>query len=391
MLETVVREPTGTGPLDGVRVAVKEIVALGGHPLTANTTVQLPGRWSRPDTDAPIVARLRSAGASVAGTTTTHEFAWGITGWERGRTVENPHQPGRVAGGSSGGSAVAVATGEVELAIGTDTAGSVRIPAAWCRVLGWKMSDGLVSMEGILPLAPGLDHPGLLAADPGILQRAALALGADPVATPLRARWTASVPGTPTDPRATTLVHRAVDALASAGHDRAGELTGLPDAGELMACFTVVQNAAALHAHRDLIGTWPSQRDRYPASIIERLEAAEGRTSVQVEGARRAQMELRKLLGQLTEDTVLVLPATGCGPPLISEPNVARIQGQPFDLRSVVLPNTVPANLAGLPAVTVPAPMDGEGFGVQLLGPAGSDHTLIELAGHVMAALGPPA
>lgn len=388
MLESVVRPPTGSGPLDGVQVGVKEIVAISGHRLTANTPVELPQRWGSPDTDAAIVARLRSAGATIAGTTTTHEFAWGITCWERGRTVENPRRPGRVAGGSSGGSAEAVATGAVELAIGTDTAGSVRIPAAWCSVLGWKMTDGLVSMDGILPLAPGLDHPGLLAADSAVLARAAHAFGAGGP-TALQVRPVDGVPGAATDPRALEIVGWAVDTLARAGHHRGATIGDFPDAGDLMACFTVVQNAAALHAHRDLIGTWPDQRDRYPPSIVERLEAAERRTAVQVDGAERARAGLRDRLNRLTDGTVVVLPATGCPPPLITEPDIARAAGRGFDLRSVVLPNTVPANLAGLPAITVPVPLGDEGFGVQLLGPAGSDSTLIELAAVIMA--GTPA
>lgn len=386
MFEPVVRPPTGRGSLDGVRVAVKEIVAIGGHQLTANTPVELPTTWSRPRQDAPVVAHLRAAGATIVGTTTSHEFAWGITGWERGRTVVNPFQPGRVAGGSSGGSAVAVATGAADLGIGTDTAGSVRIPAAWCQVLGWKTTDGLVPMDGILPLAPGLDHPGLLAADPVLLRRAARVLGAPAARDPLPVQVLERVPGAATDTRATGLVRRIVGVLGDAGHDAIGAVDDFPDAEELMACFTVVQNDAALRAHRDLIGTWPSQRTRYPVSIVERLEAAEGRTVEQVDNAQRARALLTTRLAELTRRGVVVLPATGCPPPATAEPDVALVNGAAHGLRSVVLPNTVPANLAGLPALTVPAAIDGEAFGVQLLGPAGSDLVLIELAEQILMA-----
>ncbi len=387
MLEAVVRQPTGHGPLDDIRVAVKEIAGIGGHELTANTPVRLPASWSRPDDDCPIVARLRAAGATIVGTTTTHEFAWGITCWERGRTVVNPRQPGRVAGGSSGGSAVAVATGAADLGIGTDTAGSVRIPAAWCQVLGWKMTDGLVPMDGILPLAPGLDHTGLLATDPYVLGRAARCLGARTVEIPPGVQWLHRVPGSSIDRRASELVHRAVEILVDAGHDPIGEVTGFPSADELMACFTIVQNAAALHAHRDLIGSWPAQRNRYPESIAARLDTAEGRTATQIDTARRARIELTTRLGELVRYGVIVLPATGCPPPRTTAPEVAQVHDAGIDLRSVVLPNTVPANLSGLPALAVPAAVDGEGFGVQLLGPAGSDLILIELAEVLVGAL----
>ncbi len=382
MLEHVQRAPTGSGPLDGLKVAVKELVAIGGHALSANTPVPLPTHWADPVTDADIVAVLRAAGATVVGTTTTHEFAWGITSYDRGRRVENPRLTGRIAGGSSGGSAEAVALGQCDLAIGTDTAGSVRIPAAWCHVVGWKFTEGLVPMGGILPLAPGLDHPGLLAAEATTLLRAADALG---TGNPSDDHDLLVLgPLVDSDPRAATIVHRAADLLAIEGH-RVTECVGFPSADELMACFAVVQGEAALRAHRDAIGTWPDHRDLYAPYITERMTIAEQRSAEELAEARHRHADLRHHLTEMTQHGIVVLPATGCGPPTTAAPDYAPATDR--DLRSVVLPHTVPANLAGLPAVTVPFSAEGEEFGVQLLGPPGSDRTLLRMAGKIMSTL----
>ncbi len=297
MLEHVQRAPTGSGSLDDLTVAVKELIAIGGHALSANTPVPLPTHWADPVADAAIVAVLRAAGATVVGTTTTHEFAWGITTYDRGRRIVNPGLPGRIAGGSSGGSAEAVALGQCDLAIGTDTAGSVRIPAAWCHVVGWKFSEGLAPMDGILPLAPGLDHPGLLAAEAHTLLRAADALGAGNPSDDHDLLRLGSL--VDSDPRAGAIVGTAADLLAVEGH-RVVECVGFPPADELMACFAVVQGESALRAHRDVIGTWPAHRDLYPPYIIERMTIAEQRSDEELTDARHRHADLRHRLTEIT-------------------------------------------------------------------------------------------
>ncbi len=112
-----------------------------------------------PAVSADAVRLIEAAGFAVAGKTNLHEFAYGISSQnEHYGTVPNPVAPGRLAGGSSGGSAAAIAAGDVELALGTDSAGSIRIPAAWCGIVGFKPTHGLVSVEGCFPLAPTLRH-----------------------------------------------------------------------------------------------------------------------------------------------------------------------------------------------------------------------------------------
>jgi aspartyl-tRNA(Asn)/glutamyl-tRNA(Gln) amidotransferase subunit A len=148
------------GPLSGVPIAVKDNYDVAGVSSTMGLAAALA---DAPSTDAEAVARLRGAGAIVIGTTAMDQLAWSMNGTAPERPeLENPAAPGRVTGGSSGGSAAAVAAGIVPVALGSDTAGSVRLPAAWCGVLGFKPTRGLVSLRGVTPLAPSLDTAGVL-------------------------------------------------------------------------------------------------------------------------------------------------------------------------------------------------------------------------------------
>src|SRR5919108_4361136 len=129
-----------------------------------------------PAADAAAVRRVRDAGGIMLGKTQTHEFAWGVASAnERMGTSRNPWRPGRISGGSSGGSAVALAARLVPLAIGSDTGGSIRVPSAFCGTVGFKPTYGRISTEGVWPLAPSLDHAGAMARRP---RDAALLLGA---------------------------------------------------------------------------------------------------------------------------------------------------------------------------------------------------------------------
>ncbi|MBF8193442.1 amidase, partial [Nonomuraea sp. K274] len=151
------------GPLHGVPVAVKDLIMVAGLPSTMGSRHFAD---YVPEVDAWCVARLRRAGAVIVGKTTTHEFAYGPTG-DRSAAgpSRNPWDPARMSGGSSGGSAVAVAAGMVPLALGTDTGGSVRIPAALCGVAGFKPAYEAIPADGVFPLSRSLDHVGVLAGD----------------------------------------------------------------------------------------------------------------------------------------------------------------------------------------------------------------------------------
>lgn len=157
------------GVLSGRTFAVKDTIDAFGFPTTAGT----PGLAAHlPAVSAPVVARLEGAGARLVGKTAMDELSVGVSG-SNAHTgpVRNPIDPARSAGGSSGGSAVAVARGEVDFALGTDTGGSVRLPAAHCGVFGFRPSTGRYPTAGILGLSPALDTPGIFGADPGMIAR----------------------------------------------------------------------------------------------------------------------------------------------------------------------------------------------------------------------------
>ena len=370
------RSPTG-GPLDGVPVAVKDLYDVAGQVTRAGSRVPADRPAVR---DATAVARLREAGAVVLGRTRTHEFAWGLTTWHPldGGT-RNPWHTGRTAGGSSGGSAAAVAAGVVPLALGTDTGCSIRLPAAWCGLVGHKPTHGTVPLDGVVPLAPSLDAGGALVRTVADARLALEVLSgrALPEAEPGRVRVGRVRSGGAAD--------GAVD-------DVAGRLGGdvldvaLPMADRLVRLYAVVQGAEAVAVHRDA-GWWPDGAERYGADVRYRVEASERMEPAVVAAAAGERADLRAAVTALLDDVdVLVLPVATSGPSRTEAPDDR--PGGAGPLRDAVLPWTVLANLCGLPACAVPAGVDGDGLpvGVQLVGRPGEDALVLALAARVEAA-----
>ncbi|MFO6420845.1 amidase [Hylemonella sp. W303a] len=173
------REPTRHGRLDGVRLAVKDLIDVGGA-RTGGGNPDWASAQSEARADAPCVAALRAAGARVVGKTVTDELAFSLEGENAFfGTPVHPLNPERLPGGSSSGSAVAVAWGEADLALGTDTGGSVRVPAAFCGLHAFRPSHGRISLEGVLPFAPSLDTVGWFARDATLLRDAGQVLLGD--------------------------------------------------------------------------------------------------------------------------------------------------------------------------------------------------------------------
>lgn len=186
-----VRPPTGRGTLDGVRLAVKDLVDVEGA-VTGGGNPDWAAGQPAATQDAPAVAALRAAGAEVVGKTVTDELAFSLEGANAFHgTPRNPRAMQRLPGGSSSGSAVAVAAGLADIALGTDTGGSVRVPASFCGVWGMRPTHGRIALDGVLPFAPGFDTVGWFARDADLLARAGAALlGGGPVdkRPPLRLR-----------------------------------------------------------------------------------------------------------------------------------------------------------------------------------------------------------
>lgn len=334
-----------SGPLAGVPVLIKELIEVEGWPFTCGSDV-FADRVG--EADAEIVARLRAAGAVVIGLTYTHEFAYGCTGAANRRGVcRNPRDRTRMAGGSSSGSAAAVAAGIVPLAVGTDTAGSVRIPAALCGVVGVKPAFGTLPTRGVFPLAPSLDHVGVLA---GNVEDAAYAVrvlgrmvgGREPITPRL------AVPAQSQEcaPEVAEAFARATEFVT--------EKVWLPDAEEALTDLQGPE-AAAVHA-----GIFPEKADDYQAETRALLEAAR-----QVPGWRYVRaLERRKEIVRAAEEALkevdaVVMPTVPILAPLLEEPGV----------RPMLLRNTRFASLTGLAAVSLPMPVEGPlPAGLQIVG-----------------------
>jgi aspartyl-tRNA(Asn)/glutamyl-tRNA(Gln) amidotransferase subunit A len=375
-------------PLEGLPFAAKDIfdtadVATGYGSKMFSEHV--------PQTDAQAVADLRGAGAILVGKTTTHEFAWGITSVNPAvGTPRNPVDPRRVAGGSSGGSAVALASRQVPFALGTDTGGSVRIPSSFCGTAGFKPTFQSVSRDGVWPLAASLDHVGAMGRTVGDLAPWLTELGAPMSRPELEAVRVGVCPD----------LHRVT--LASdlqAVFDNAVELVGgvcrsirevaFPEADRIHPTFTTIQGAEAVISHRRA-GLFPGRAAEYGTDVRARLQDASTITLEQYADATAARLTLDHRCAALFDQVDLVITAITAVPPsLIEDPDEVDHLGRRMALRDCVLPYTVPQDLFGLPACAVPAGRDASGLpvGVQLWGPRGSDNLVLQSAAALETAL----
>ena len=364
------------GPLSGRPVAVKDIIAVRGLPTRCGS----PATDDTPAAaDAPLVARLRAAGAEVFATAQCLEFAAGFANPRVGDT-RNPRDPSRTSGGSSGGSAALVAAGVCDLAIGTDTGGSIRIPAAYCGVVGLKPTYGLVPVAGVFPLSPSLDHAGTLTATAADAIALLSAIAAPAATGP---RPPAPVRGAPVlgvlsaqlaDPSVTPEVggalRSALDRLAAAGwelREVSAPWLDEPQRWEHALAVIVAKEAAATHAGRDT--------SEYAEGTRALLAFGAAVTAEQYAAAQSARDEL-----------TAAVSATLAGVDALAGPTVgfcAPEQDPPFGVGDDNAEGrfTGPYNLTGHPAVSVPVPAPGLPVGLQLAAPHGGDVAVLELAG----------
>lgn len=341
-----------------------------------------------PNRDAEALRRARAAGAILVGKTQTHEFAWGITSVnERMGTAHNPWGLERVSGGSSGGSAVALAADELPLTLGSDTGGSIRIPAAFCGVVGLKPTFGRISGARAWPLARSLDHPGPMGRTPAdaALLLAVLA-GVDPDDPATEDVPLGDVLGEPRRGASGLtvgicpdlhIVGLAADVLAVFDATiRALEHAGarvaevpLPEAPLVYPAFGVIQRAEALDTHRRA-GLFPGRRGEYGMDVLRRLEAATEVTIEEYLAASADRQRVRAGFARLFDACDVLLTPVSAGSPLpIGDETVER-HGVELTFRELVMTYTTPQDLVGLPACTVRAGFDALGLpvGVQFTG-----------------------
>jgi amidase len=359
----------------GLRVGVKDLIDMAGVPTTAGCRVL--ARGAEPATaDAACLRGLRLAEqegrASIVGKTNLHELAFGVTGinpWYG--TPPNPLGDGLVPGGSSSGSASAVGLGEADVAIGTDTGGSVRIPAACCGVVGLKTTRGRVPLHGVVALAPSLDTVGPIAATVELVAEGMALL--DPGF--LRASRPARRLGR-TRPQADAAVDAAVDSALQRAGFGIEELT-LPGWGAANDAAMVILGAEAWAEHAEL---YSKHADELGGDVAARLQACSAITASQVESAwRQARAWDDELAGAFSRVDVLAMPTIGCPPPTVEDAH-----------RLLTVRATAPWNLAGLPAIALPVPMAGDHrpASLQLVAPGGGEELLVATAAALEEAIG---
>ena len=358
------------GPAGGVRVAVKDCIDVAGVPTTSGSPA-VADDAEPAAADADCLAGMRAAGARIVGKANLHELCFGASGvnpWYG--TPRNPFGADLVPGGSSSGSAVAVADVDADVALGTDTTGSVRTPAAFCGVVGLRTTFGRVPVGGVQALAPTLDVVGPMARDvAGVALGMALLepgfrLSTEPPNVVGRIR-TDALPA----------IELAVDeALAAAELDVVDiEVPGWAD--------VVATGRTILYgeAWEQLSALWLERPDRIGEDVHARFRTAQAVRRADLERAYAHREVWRSVLADvMTRVEVLAFPTFAAFPPTVDDRNHA-----PNDL-------AMPASLAGAPAISLPIPTAGPlPAGLQLIGPAGGEDRLLALAAVVEAAVGP--
>ena len=376
------------GPLHGVPVAMKDLVETAGVRTTAASAVL---KDNVPAQDAEIVRRLKGAGAVLLGKLNLHEFAYGGSGFiGHYGPARNPWNTAHITGGSSSGSGTAVAAGLCYGAIGTDTAGSIRLPAACCGIVGLKPSHGLVSVRGVIPLSWTLDHVGPMtrsAADAALILQVIASYDAHdlgsqkfpPVFYPsaIEEKTSGLRLGRPAEywegvnPEIQQAANEALATLSSlTAGSRDVDLSVSSD-------YTIVRCESFTYHQKYL----PARAGEYHPETLRRINSGAEITAPQYVQSYRDLLKARREILQLFEKVdMLVTPTCPLLPPSFSE-----LEAAPQELRNhelVLLRNTRPINAYGLPAISVPCGFSSSGLpiGLQIIGAPGAEGAVLALA-----------
>lgn len=361
--------PAGAGALDGLTFAVKDLIDVKGT-RTGGGNPDWLATHGPAATSAPAVAALLAAGATLHGKTNTDELAFGLEGANAHYgTPVNPACPDRIPGGSSSGSGVAVAAGLVDFALGTDTGGSVRVPASFVGVWGFRPTHGAVSVEGVIPFSPSYDTVGWFARDIATLKLAGDALLPKTEVAPIRKLRLVRDAFAMADPDVAALLLSRCEAMGISD-----EVTLFDDApGDWLECYRVVQCAGIWQT----LGPWiSSAKPRFGDAIASRFAEASTITPAEIARWTPVRVSLAARVRAMLGDGVgLVVPTT---------PRVALRKDAPpaefGDFYQRALTITSIAGHAGLPQITVPAgTVDGCPIGLSIIGSHGHDRALLEV------------
>jgi aspartyl-tRNA(Asn)/glutamyl-tRNA(Gln) amidotransferase subunit A len=371
------------GPLHGVPVSLKDLIDVRGTPTTAASRVREGHVASR---DATVTTHLRRAGAVLVGKTNLHEFAFGTTNEDSAfGPARNPHDPARSPGGSSGGSAASVAAGMALATVGTDTGGSIRIPAAACGIVGLKPTFGEISVEGVVPLSRTMDHVGPLTAtvgdaclmyralvgSPAVAPPAPMPLGAVRLAVP-RPYFCDLLDG---DVR--RAFEGALDRLRSGGA-RIADIE-IPHAADIAPIYLhlVLADATAYHA-----ATLDAMPERYTPAVRQRLEMGRYVLAEDYVRALAGREVLRREVdAALAQHDGLVLPTLPIPAPPIGAETI-EVESRSEPVRNVMLRLTQLFDITGHPAISLPCGSTSAGLpcGVQLVGRRQQTDDLLRVA-----------
>ena len=381
------------GPLHGIPISLKDNIYTAGIRTTAGSKIL---KDFIPQHDAQIVVLLKDAGAVLLGKTNMHEFAYGVTSNNpHYGPVRNPWDAARIPGGSSGGSAAAVAGGLCFGSIGTDTGGSIRIPAALCGVIGLKPTWGRISCEGIVPLSPALDCAGPLARTVGDV--ATLTgivyprVGREPNMAKLSAlradarKFCVGIPRQLFFDALSGEVRSAFDAavreLGRAGVTTKGISLPLLDETEDAGNHIAWTEATLYHQQQ---GYFPARAAEYGDDVCSRLEMGNKVAAVDylraLEIQRQFFQQLHLALAEADVDA-MVFPSTAIEAPRLEQETI-RVGAHEYPARALLLRHNRPANLAGVPAVSVPCGFARSGLpiGLQIMAGVSSEHVLLRIA-----------
>lgn len=371
------------GPLEGLTLAVKDIFDIAGQ-RTGGGNPQKLSEAPAAATTAPSIRRLLDAGARFVGRTQTDELTFSLMGQNAHYPQPvNPAAPGRVTGGSSSGSAAAVAGGLADIAIGSDTGGSIRAPASFCGLIGLRTTHGAISLGGTMPLAPSFDTFGWFARDIDVYERVAeVMLGASETAPPSYSLHLAALDSLLLGDKEAVEYARMADIVAAVlGSRREAPALSQP-IDDLYWSFRRLQAHEAWASH----GAWIAARDRgLGPGVKERFAFGATITGPMVADETSKRTAFRDEIAALLGDGgVLVLPTV---------PGAAPLKDAVFDdlqaYRERALRLLCLSGLSGFPQITIPlGTVDDAPFGISLLGPAGTDRRLISLARSILTAAG---
>ncbi|MGE5486511.1 MAG: amidase [bacterium] len=379
------------GPLHGIPVALKDLFDVAGIPTTAGSNV-LAGNIPR--THSVVARRLIDAGAVIVGKTNMHEIAYGITSQNpHYGPVLNPYDPRRIAGGSSGGSAVAVGEGMAFAAMGTDTGGSIRIPASYCGVVGFKPTYDTVSRDGVVPLGFSLDHAGPMARTvrdcAAVLQVIAAGPALDvPGHGVSLAGLRVGVPEDYYFDRVQPEVAAAVRSAASVAKGLGAEVLGVrvPDIAAMNATARLILLVEASAAYEP----WRGRREDFGDDVLALLDQGRLVAATDYVNAQRARRAQKREFARVWDRVdCLFTPTTPITAPLAGE-LLVDIEGELEDVRIASTRLVRAFNLLGLPALSMPCGFDSRGLpiGLQIVGPAREDARVLRVGAALEDALG---